>query len=83
MTNFDAILYIYPNAKFSIVGDDVSTIIWHETEYPIPTQEEIDAAMIEIELEKQNSILALNSALIKLQALGLTLEEAKAIGGIK
>lgn len=83
MINFNAIRHIYPDAKFTMINDDPSTIVWFEEEFPIPTQLEIDQATQEIEELAQIKANALESALSKLQALGLTLDEAKAIGGIK
>jgi hypothetical protein len=63
MKNFNAVRYIYPNAEFSMINDDVSMITW--------VGEDI--------LDKEE---AKNSALNKLQALGLTEAEAKAIAGV-
>ena len=77
MKNFNAILYLYPEAVFSMVNDDVSMITWVGQEYPIPTAKQLSDAIKAIEDEE-----AKNSALSKLQALGLTEAEAKAIAGV-
>ena len=85
MKNFDAVRYIYPNAEFSMINDDVSMITWVGEEFPIPTQKKLNDAIKALE-DKQAQDLsdkeaAKNSALTKLQALGLTESEAKAIAG--
>jgi hypothetical protein len=86
MKNFNAILYLYPDAVFSMVNDDVSLITWVGQEYPVPNEEELSNAIQAIEDKEAQDILdkeeAKNSALSKLQALGLTEAEAKAIAGV-
>lgn len=86
MKNFNAILYLYPDAVFSMVNDDVSMITWVGQEYPIPTAKQLSDAIKAIEDKEAQDVLdkeeAKNSALSKLQALGLTETEAKAIAGV-
>jgi hypothetical protein len=86
MKNFNAVRYIYPNAEFSMINDDVSMITWVGQEYPTPTAKQLSDAIKAIEDKEAQDILdreeAKNSALSKLQALGLTEAEAKAIAGV-
>ena len=86
MKNFDAVRYIYPDAIFSMVNDDVSMISWVGEEFPIPTKKQLDDAIKVLEDKEAQDVLdkesAKNSALNKLQALGLTEAEAKAIAGV-
>lgn len=86
MKNFDAVRYIYPDAIFSMVNDDVSMITWVGQEYSTPTAKQLSDAIKAIEDKEAQDILnkeeAKNSALSKLQALGLTETEAKAIAGV-
>ncbi len=83
MKNFEAIRSMYPKAAFSMVNDDISTIAWRTEGITTPTQEEIDNEIKRLEEEKAADIIskadAKAAALSKLQALGLTEEEAKAI----
>jgi hypothetical protein len=85
MKNFNAIRYIYPNAEFSMINDDVSMITWVGEEFPIPTAKQLKDAIKAIEDKEAQDLAdkeaAKNSALIKLQSLGLTEDEAKAIAG--
>ncbi len=86
MKNFEAVRYIYPDAVFSMVNDDVSMITWVGEEFPIPTAKQLSDAIKAIEDKEEQDVLdkeeAKNSALTKLQALGLTEAEAKAIAGV-
>jgi hypothetical protein len=85
MKNFNAVRFLYPDAVFSMVNDDVSMITWVGEEFPIPTAKQLSDAIKEIEDKEAQDILdreeAKNSALSKLQALGLTEAEAKSIAG--
>jgi hypothetical protein len=85
MKNFNAVRYIYPNAEFSMINDDVSMITWVGEEFPIPTKKQLSDAIKAIEDKEIQDLAsqeaAKNSALAKLQALGLTESEAKAIAG--
>ena len=86
MKNFNAVRYIYPNAEFSMINDDVSMITWSGEEFPIPTKKQLSDAIKAIEDKEIQDLAsqeaAKNSALAKLQALGLTESEAKAIAGV-
>jgi ATP-dependent protease HslVU (ClpYQ) ATPase subunit len=85
MKNFNAVRYIYPNAEFSMINDDVSMITWVGEEFPIPTAKQLKDAIKAIEDKEAQDLIdkeaAKNSALTKLQSLGLTEDEAKAIAG--
>jgi len=86
MKNFNAIRFLYPDAIFSMINDDVSMITWVGEEYPSPTAKQLSDAIKAIEDKEAQDLLdkeeAKNSALTKLQALGLTEAEAKAIAGV-
>jgi hypothetical protein len=83
MTNFEVIHYMYPNAEFSMVNDDISTVAWRTEGITTPTQEEIQSAIAAKEAEEtaKATSLAANkeSARAKLAALGLTGEEIAAL----
>jgi hypothetical protein len=80
---YKAITKINPNAVASMGGTDLSaldTIIWENGTPPIPKQQILDLipqCIAEIEAEEQAKIDAKNSALSKLQNLGLTETEIK------
>lgn len=86
MKNFNAIRFLYPDAIFSMVNDDVSMITWVGEEYPSPTKKQLSDAIKALENKETQDLAdkeeAKNSALNKLQALGLTEAEAKAIAGV-
>jgi len=86
MKNFNAVCFLYPDAIFSMVNDDVSMITWVGEEYPSPTAKQLSDAIKAIEDKEAQGLIdkeaAKNSALTKLQALGLTEAEAKAIAGV-
>jgi hypothetical protein len=85
MKNFDAVRFLYPNAVFSMVNDDVSMITWVGEEFPIPSKKQLSDAIKALEDKESQDLAdkeaAKNSALTKLQSLGLTEAEAKAIAG--
>jgi len=86
MKNFNAVRFLYPDAIFSMVNDDVSMITWAGEEFPIPTAKQLSDAIKAIEDKEAQDLAdkeaAKNSALTKLQSLGLTEDEAKAIAGV-
>jgi hypothetical protein len=83
MKNFDAVRYIYPDAKFTMVNDDVSTIVWFDGEYPIPTAEQIQAAIVAMEAAEAQAAAdkeaKKKAALDKLATLGLTADDIAAL----
>jgi hypothetical protein len=83
MKNFEAIQYMYPEAAFSMVDDDISTIAWRTEGIATPTQAEIESAIAAKEAEETARATSLTankeSARAKLAALGLTGEEIAAL----
>jgi len=83
MKNFEAIRYMYPEAAFSMVDDDISTITWRTEGITTPTKAEIESAIAAMEAEEIAKAAALvankESAIAKLAALGLTGEEIAAL----
>jgi hypothetical protein len=83
MKNFEAIRYMHPEAEFSMVNDDISTIAWRTEGITTPTQEEINNAIAAMEAEEvakaAAKVAAKESAKAKLEALGLSDEEIAAI----
>jgi hypothetical protein len=86
MTSYlvDAIKLLKPTAEFSFTDNDYSTIKWDVLEGDAPTQKEIDEA---IKAAKAKEIAnakaqkdAKAAAQAKLAALGLTVEDLKALG---
>ena len=81
----DAIKSLRPTAEFSYTNDDYSTIKWDILEGDAPTLAQVKAEMkrlSDLEVSAQATKYAAKaSAIAKLEALGLTLDEAKAIIG--
>jgi hypothetical protein len=79
----NALQSLRPGAEFTFNNDDISTIVWYTDGVTTPTKEELDAEVIRLEQVALADIAtkadAKAAALSKLQALGLTEEEAKAI----
>jgi hypothetical protein len=77
MKNFNAIRFLYPDAIFSMVDDDVKQITWVGQEYPIPTAKALKDAIKAYEDAEAKTLAdkeAAKSAL--LERLGITAEEA-------
>lgn len=85
MTIAKAIASLRPDAEFTIVDNDIKTIIWHTEGVTTPTKKQIDDEVKRLEAEEtaaiQARIDAKASAIAKLEALGLNLAEAQAILG--
>jgi len=77
--------YLRPNTEWSMSGDDVEGIIWHTPNVEPLTAAEVQAEMVRLEEaaidEAAAKEAAKASALAKLEALGLTADEAQAIAG--
>jgi hypothetical protein len=80
----EAIKHIKPNAEFSFIGTDYSTIKWDVLDGEAPTWQEIQTAYIavqeakaQVEAETQAKRAA---ALAKLAAVGLDEDDLKALG---
>jgi hypothetical protein len=79
-----AIQKLKPNSEYTFQANDYSTIKWVVLEGDAPTQAEIDVAIEQVkadeiaEIEAQTNAKA--AAQAKLAALGLTVEDLKALG---
>jgi polygalacturonase len=86
MTDYIAVLETnYPDAQWSLSGNDYATLIWHD-DTPKPTQAELDAAWPAVQQARQDAVAAKEaarqSAIDKLAALGLTVDEISAAFGL-
>ena len=84
MPDYPVILKInYPGKQWVLSGESYEGLDWHD-ESPKPTQNELDAlwefTQAQVEAEAKAKIDAKQSALAKLMTLGLTEEEALALG---
>jgi len=81
-----AIMSLRPGVEWSMNGDDVEGIIWHTEGVEPLTSAEVQAEVARLEQAEIDAAAAKEaakaSALAKLEALGLTTEEAQAIAGI-
>ena len=79
-----AIRKLRPQAQFSFTDDDYATVKWLVAEGDAPTQSEIDAAIEQIKADeitaKAKAEADKASATAKLEALGLTADDLKALG---
>jgi DNA-dependent RNA polymerase auxiliary subunit epsilon len=79
----EAITALRPDAHWYMVGNTLDGLVWEDEEQTAPTQEEVDAKLVELEAEVEAQKIAkeeaYQSALTKLSALGLTEEEVQAI----
>ena len=74
----------YPGSEWTLDGDSYEGLTWL-SDSPKPTQEELedlwDEVKAEIQAKAQAKIDAKSSAISKLQALGLTVEEVQVAFG--
>ena len=81
-----AVMSLRPAAEWSMNGDDVEGIIWHTEGVEPLTSAEVQAEVKRLEKAaaqaEADREAAKASALAKLEALGLTTQEAQAIAGI-
>lgn len=78
ITIADAIYKLKPTAQFSYQNEDYSTINWDTLEGNAPTQAEIDAAIEQIKIDREQSKADNAAAKAALLAqLGITEEQAK------
>lgn len=79
-----AILKLRPTAEFSYQNNDYSTIKWDVLEGQAPTQAEIDSAIEQVKLDEAQAKIEAEAkkaaAEAKLVALGLTVDDLKALG---
>ena len=86
MTDYAAVLTAnYPDAQWSINANDYDTLVWHDAT-PKPTQQELDAAWPAAQQAQADAkaavVAARQSAMDKLAALGLTVDEISAAFGL-
>ena len=86
ITTADAVMSLRPGVEWSMNGDDVEGIIWHTEGVQPLTAKEVAAEVKRLEKAAADEAgareAAKASALAKLEALGLTADEAAAIAGI-
>jgi hypothetical protein len=79
-----AIKKLKPTAEFSFTDNDYSTIKWDVLDGDAPTQAEIDAAIEQVKADEAqveiDKAAAKAAAEAKLEALGLTTDDLKALG---
>jgi hypothetical protein len=80
-----AVVSLRPGAEWTMNGDDVEGITWHTPNVEPLTTAEVQAEMVRLEQAAIDEAAAREaakaSALAKLEALGLTADEAAAIAG--
>ena len=86
ITTAQAVMSLRPGVEWTMNGDDVEGIIWHTEGVEPLTSAEVQAEVKRLEKAaaqaEADREAAKASALAKLEALGLTAEEAQAIAGI-
>jgi hypothetical protein len=86
ITTAEAVMSLRPGAEWSMSGDDVEGITWHTEGVQPLTAKEVAAEVKRLEKAAADEAAAKEaakaSALAKLEALGLTADEAQAIAGI-
>jgi len=83
----EAIISLRPGAEWTMSGDNVENIVWHTPDVEPLTEAEVQAEMVRLEearvVEAQARADARVSAVAKLEALGLTVEEVSTVFGIE
>jgi hypothetical protein len=86
ITTAQAVMSLRPGAEWTMSGDDVENIIWHTESVEPLTAKEVQAEVKRLEKAAADEAAAKEAAkasgLAKLEALGLTHDEAVAIAGI-
>jgi hypothetical protein len=87
MTDYTAVLSAnYAGAEWSLNANDYDTLDWL-SDSPKPTQAELDAAWPAVQQARQDAVAAKEtarqSAMDKLAALGLTVDEISAAFGLE
>ena len=86
ITTAQAVMSLRPGAEWTMNGDDVEGIIWYTEGVKPLTTAEVQAEVARLEQAALDEAAAKEaakaSALAKLEALGLTAEEAQAIANI-
>ena len=86
MTDYAAVLTAnYPDAEWTLNGDIYAGLTWL-SDSPKPTQQELDAAWPAVQQQQADAVAAKEaarqSAIDKLAALGLTVDEISAAFGL-
>ena len=86
MTDYVAVLTAnYPGAQWSLSDNDYTTLQWYD-DTPEPTQAELDAAWPAVQQAQADAVAAeeatRQSAVDKLAALGLTVDEIRVAFGL-
>jgi hypothetical protein len=85
ITTGEAVVSLRPGAEWSMNGDDVEGITWHTPDVEPLTSKQVAAEVKRLEQAAIDEAAAREaakaSALAKLEALGLTADEAQAIAG--
>ena len=80
----EAINLYNPKAQWTLLGDDYETLDWHSVDIAKPTKAELENLLSQVETVKaqQEAKKAADkaSATAKLEALGLTTDDLKALG---
>ena len=71
-----ALQSLRPGKEFTFDNDDLSTVRWNDSDVTTPTQKEINAEIKRLETEKAK---AKADAEAKLQTLGITVDDLKAL----
>ena len=87
MTDYAAVLVAnYPGSEWTLEGDTYDGLTWL-SDTPKPTQAELDAAWPAVQQARQDAVdakvAARQSAIDKLAALGLTVDEISAAFGLE
>ena len=87
MTDYAAVLtFNYVGAQWSLQGNDYDTLQWYD-DTPKPSQVELDDAWPAVQQAQQDAIAAdaaaKQSAIDKLAALGLSVDEIRAAFGLE
>ena len=87
MTDYAAVLTVnYPDAEWTLDGDTYDGLTWL-SDTPKPTQAELDAAWPAVQQARQDAeaavVAARQSAIDKLAALGLTVDEISVAFGLE
>ena len=85
ITTQQAVMSLRPNVEWSMNGDDVENIIWHTPNVEPLTTAEVETEMQRLEQAAVDAdavkVAARESAVAKLSALGLNIDEVNAIVG--
>lgn len=86
MTDYAAVLTVnYPDDEWTLTGNDYANLEWR-SDSPKPTQQELDDAWPAVQQAQADAVAARDaakqSAIDKLAALGLTVDEISAAFGL-